>query len=220
MKKTKTMAYALAFLMSFSLLGCNTGEERMENPMQEESTEPTMRREADSRGVEPGTHLDPLSPGENGADLSETDPNIGGYEMMPSQNLVENITSNVNLTTFASVIRKAEFVDALNATGPHTVFAPMNEAFEGLPENTLEDLMKPENREQLVALLNNHVVAGQLKAEQLQDGSTLKTLGGTQLKVTKEGNRLTVNGAEVMEPNALSQNGVIHVINKVMSVNE
>lgn len=220
MKKTKTMAYALAFLVSFSLLGCNTGEERMENPMQEESTEPTARREADGRGVEPGTHLDPLSPGGDEADLSETDPNIGGREMMPSQNLVENITSNANLVTFASVIRKAELVDALNATGPHTVFAPMNEAFEGLPENMLEDLMKPENREQLVTLLKNHVVAGQLKAEQLQDGSTLKTLGGTQLKVTREGSRLTVNGAEVVEPNAMSQNGVIHVINKLMAVNE
>lgn len=186
----------------------------MENPMQEESTEPTMRRDADARGVEPGTHLDPL-----GAEAGETEPGVV-YEMMPSQTIVQNITANPKLTTLASVLRKAELIEKMNATGPHTVFAPTDEAFEVLPENTLESLMKPENKAQLVALLNNHVVAGQLKTNQLQDGSTLTTLGGTQLKVTRQGNQLMVNGAEVVEPDAMSQNGVIHVINKVMALSE
>lgn len=186
----------------------------MQNPMQEESTEPTARREADSRGVEPGTHLEP------GVTQEVSESRIGDYEMLPSQTIVQNITSNVNLTTLASVLKQAELVDALNATGPYTVFAPTNEAFEGLPEDTMEDLMKAENKEQLVALLQNHVVAGQLTAEQLQDGSTLKTLGGTQLKVSKAGERLMVNGAEVENEDAMSQNGVIHVINKVMAVPE
>lgn len=208
------MAYAFACLMSLSLMGCNTGDERMENPMQEENTEPTMRREADTRGIEPGTHLNPL-----GADVDGIEPGVV-YEMMPSQTIVQNVTANVNLTTLASVLREAELVDALDATGPHTVFAPTNEAFEGLPENALEDLMEPENKAQLVALLKNHVIAGQLNADQLQDGSTLTTLGGTQLKVTREGDRMMVNGAEVVEANAMSQNGVIHIINKVMAVNE
>ena len=220
MKKTKTVAYAFAFLINISLVGCNTGDEKIQNPMQEENTEPTARQEAGSRAVEPGTNSDPLSTGGDGNGQSGADPNNRGRETMPAHSLVEDITSDAELTTLASVIRKAELVEALNATGPHTVFAPTNEAFEGLPENMLEDLMKPDNRAQLVALLNNHVVAGQLKAAQLQDGSMLKTIGGTQLKVTKEGNRLTVNGAEVMEADALSQNGVVHVINKVMSVTE
>lgn len=208
------MAYAFALLLSCSLMGCNTGDERMENPMQEESTEPTMRRDADARGVEPGTHLDPL-----GAEAGETEPGVV-YEMMPSQTIVQNITANPKLTTLASVLRKAELIEKMNATGPHTVFAPTDEAFEVLPENTLESLMEPENKAQLVALLNNHVVAGQLKTDQLQDGSTLTTLGGTQLKVTRQGNQLMVNGAEVVEPDAMSQNGVIHVINKVMALSE
>jgi len=219
MKKTKLVAYAFAVLMSVNLMSCGSGGSNNQNEMQQESTEPTMRREADSRGVEPSTGLEPVGNDRN-ASLEATDPNIGGLEMMPSQNIVENITSNVKLTQFASIIRKAELVDALNATGPHTVFAPTNEAVEALPENTLEDLMKPENKAQLEALLRNHIVAGQLTAEQLQDGSTLKTLGGTQLKVEKQGNRMMVNGAEVEQANVMSANGIIHVINKVMTVSE
>jgi len=208
------MAYAFALLIGCSLMGCNTGDERMENPMQEESTEPTMRRDAEARGVEPGTHLDPL-----GAEAGEAEPGVV-YEMMPSQTIVQNITANTQLTTLASVLRKAALIDKLNATGPHTVFAPTDEAFEALPEKALENLMEPKNKEQLAALLNNHIVAGQLKADQLQDGSTLTTLGGTQLKVTRQGDQLMVNGAEVVEADAMSQNGVIHVINKVMALSE
>ena len=214
MKKTKIMAYAFAFLMSCSLMGCNTGDERMQNPMQEESTEPTTRRDAGARGVEPDTHLEP------GVEDGEAEARIGGNEMLPSQTIVQNVTANTKLTTLASVLRKAELIDKLDATGPHTVFAPTDEAFEALPENALETLMEPENKAQLVALLNNHIVAGQLKADQLQDGSTLTTLGGTQLKVTKQGDKLMVNGAEVMEADAMSQNGVIHVVNKVMALSE
>ncbi len=213
MNLKSTITYASAFLMFFALLSCGTEDEKIKNEMQQESTEPTMRRDAENRGIEPSSGLVE----DNDADLSTTNPNIGGYEMMPSQSIVENLTSNAKLTILASTLRKAEVVDALNATGPYTVFAPNNEAFEGLPENALEDLMKPANKAQLVELLNNHVVAGQLKMAQLQDGSTLKTLGGGQLKVTRQGERIMVNGAEVTEKNAMSKNGVIHIINKVIT---
>ncbi|MHA6249099.1 fasciclin domain-containing protein [Pontibacter sp. CAU 1760] len=209
----RNIIYAFALFLSFQLTSCNTGDERYQNEMQEESTEPNMRREADSRGVEPSTPLSTVG-GEEGR------AQIGDLEMTPTQNLVENLASDAKLTTLSSVIKKADFVKVLNATGPHTVFAPANEAFEKLPENTLEDLMKPGNRTQLTALLKNHVVAGELKANQLQDGSTLTTLGGTQLKVIKQGDRVTINGAEVSQADAMSENGVIHVINKVITSNE
>ncbi|MCJ8165258.1 fasciclin domain-containing protein [Pontibacter sp. E15-1] len=213
---TKTTMLYCACILTLSLWGCGSGGENMKNETQQESTEPTMQSEAAGNGTEPSSGL----ASENDAGLGATDPDIGGYEMMPSQTIVENVTSNAKLSMLASALRKAEIVEALSGTGPYTLFAPTNDAFEGLPENTLENLMKPENRTQLVGLLRNHVVAGMLKSGQLQDGSTLKTLSGDELKVTRQGNRMRVNGAEVLKDNAMSQNGVIHVVNKVITVSK
>jgi uncharacterized surface protein with fasciclin (FAS1) repeats len=148
--------------------------------------------------------------------MPETSASIGGTEMMASRSIVENITANPELATMASLIRQANIVEDLNATGPYTVFAPSNDAFKSLPEGTLKDLMKAENRQQLKTLLNSHVVPGKVTAAQLQDGSSLKTVGGAELKVTKQNNSIRVNGAEVTEGDAMSQNGVIHVIDQVM----
>ena len=187
--------------------------------MQQES-KPVPGTQPEARMTNPTTEGRQAGSGEAGGeevDLTMTDPAIGGHEMMPSQNIVENITSAPTLTTMASVLRRADMVTTLSGTGPYTVFAPTNEAFEGLPENTLEDLLKPENRQRLRDILSNHVVTGSLSAEQLQDGAMLKTVGGGQLKVSKRGNQVMVNGAEVQMPNNRSQNGIIHVVNKVLT---
>lgn len=211
MKKNKIMAFGFTILLSCSLMSCGQ-DDHAQNEMQEESIEPTARREAYGRGLEPSSSVAK----EDDASLSHTDPDVGGHEMMPTQLITENITSGINLTTFASIIRHAEVVKELSSPGPYTVFVPSNDAFEGLPDNTLEDLMKPENKQRLMQVVNNHVVAGALSAKDLQNGAMLKTVGGAELKVTNRNNVVTVNGAEVVEANIVSENGVLHVINKVM----
>ncbi|GAB3537902.1 hypothetical protein GCM10027443_31730 [Pontibacter brevis] len=212
------MAYTFALFLGFNLMGCEgTNEENANNELQRENTEPRARREADSRGIEPSSDL---IPNNDNADLSVTKPDIGGHEMMAGQTVSENITSGTNLSTFASLIRHAEVVGQLSQAGPYTVFAPSNEAFEALPENELENLMKPENKQRLQQLVNNHVVSGTMSVRDLQDGATLRTVGGAQLQVTKRNNTLAVNGAEVAEANIVSSNGVVHIVNKVLAARQ
>jgi uncharacterized surface protein with fasciclin (FAS1) repeats len=218
MKETKIIALASVFVCSILLLSCGSNDDRSKNPMQEEG-------KVNSGAHEQAKMTNQNTPGKQAGegemegkevDLTMTDPDLGGYKMMPSQKIVENITSAPTLTTLASAIHRAELIRTLNATGPYTLFAPTNEAFEALPNGVIEDLMKDENKSQLLNILNNHVVAGRLTASNLQDGSILKTLGGEQLKVTKRDDNIMINGAEVIMANAQSDNGIIHVVNKVL----
>ncbi|ARS34010.1 fasciclin domain-containing protein [Pontibacter actiniarum] len=220
MKKMKIMAYALAMCFSVALVSCGTGPDNAENELQEE-TKPNPGAQTDAKMTNPTTPGRQAGEGEaeggtEEVELTATDPDIGGHEMMPTQLVVENITSNYELSTLAAALRRAELVDALNATGPYTVFAPENDAFEALPDGVLEELMQPENKARLKEILNNHVVAGRLTVSELKDGATLKTVGGEQLKVSKKGEKVMINGAEVLQPNVESENGVIHVIGKVL----
>ncbi|GAB3201967.1 hypothetical protein GCM10027293_26220 [Pontibacter aydingkolensis] len=195
------------------LAGCGGADDsRNENPMQEERSRPNLGSEMEAKGANPNTEGRLAGEG----DPAITDSRIGGNEMLPSQSIVENLTSAPDLTSFASALRNAEMVRALNGTGPYTVFAPNNQSFEDLPNGTVKDLMEDKNKQHLVDLLNNHIVAGKLKSENLQEGSMLKTIGGKQLKVTKRGEEIMINGAKVTLANKESGNGVIHVINKVL----
>lgn len=191
------------------LFSCGSPEDAVENEMQQENNDPNMRDNLD-----PPSHAAP----DDEADLRMTDPAIGGHTMMPTQLITENITSNMNLTTFASLIRKGEIVDVLAGTGPYTIFAPSNEAFESLPEGVLENLTDEENQQRLKELLNNHIVTGAITNAELLDATTLNTVGGERLTVTKRGGNVMVNGAEVVEGGIISDNGVIHVVDKVLTV--
>lgn len=193
------------------LFSCGNNEEKMENPMQEESSEPNM-----GSNVNPSSGVAPRDE----AELTETDPEVGGYEIMPSQTISENITSYRKLHTLASAIRQGGLVNTLNETGPYTVFAPSDEAFEALPDGVLDELMEPENKARLAEILKNHVVSGKLTSTDLKNGAMLNTASGVQLKVTKQGSKVLINGAEVTEPDAMSENGVIHIIEDVIVVNE
>ncbi|MCX2738787.1 fasciclin domain-containing protein [Pontibacter anaerobius] len=214
----RKIAYTLAICCSAALVSCGTGDENAANEMQEE-TRPNPGAE-DAAGMTnpntPGKQAGEGEMGGEGVDATMTDSRIGGSEMMPTQKIVENVFSNNDLSVLSGALRQAGLVDALNATGPYTLFAPQNEAFEALPEGVLEDLMQDKNKKRLTEILNNHVVAGKLAAAELTDGAMLKTLGGVQLTVTKKGNDVMVNGAKVVQADAASQNGVIHIIEKVL----
>jgi uncharacterized surface protein with fasciclin (FAS1) repeats len=101
-----------------------------------------------------------------------------------------------------------------------TVFAPTDEAFAALPEGTVENLLKPENKDQLVAILSYHVVPAKIAAGDIKDGTTevktLKDAGDTMIDVEKTSDGVTVDGAKVVSADIMADNGVIHVIDKVI----
>jgi uncharacterized surface protein with fasciclin (FAS1) repeats len=154
---------------------------------------------------------------------------VGGAPMYPSKNIVENAVNSKDHTTLVAAVKAAGLVDTLEGAGPFTVFAPTNEAFAKLPKGTVETLLKPENKDKLVAVLTYHVLAGRLTAQDLaakvDEGggqAMLKTVQGEELTVKRQGHsRLTITDAKgdtawITIPNVLQSNGVIHVINTVL----
>ncbi len=107
-------------------------------------------------------------------------------------------------------------VETLSGAGPFTVFAPTNMAFDAVPKTTLDGLMKPESKEKLTGILTYHVVPGALKSSDLKDGQKLKTVQGQELMVKVADGKVMINDAEVTTADAVSSNGVTHVINKVL----
>jgi uncharacterized surface protein with fasciclin (FAS1) repeats len=154
---------------------------------------------------------------------------VGGAPMYPSKNIVENAVNSKDHTTLVAAVKAAGLVDTLASPGPFTVFAPTNEAFARLPKGTVETLLKPENKDKLVAVLTYHVVPGHLTAQDLADKvdqmggqAMLKTVQGEDLTVRRQGrSHLTITDskgdvATITISNVLQSNGVIHVINKVL----
>lgn len=157
----------------------------------------------------------------------------------PDKTISEMVAENEDLSTLLTALETAELVDVLNEEGPYTVFAPTNEAFNNLPAGKLDELLKPENKDELTKILKYHVVSGKVMASDLEDGQRIETLEGTELKVTtksseegymesdeeeagmeeQEGPRdkVMVNNAKVAEADITVSNGVIHIIDGVVS---
>ena len=134
----------------------------------------------------------------------------------PSKNVVDTVIAAGNFVSFAACVKAAGLTDALSAKGPFTVFAPTDEAFAKLPAGTVEDLLKPENKEKLVAILTYHVVPGRDLASQVTKMSSAKTVNGQSLAISVNGGTVMVDNAKVIKTDILCSNGVIHVIDSVM----
>jgi uncharacterized surface protein with fasciclin (FAS1) repeats len=119
-------------------------------------------------------------------------------------------------TTLVAAVTAAGLVETLSGTGPFTIFAPTNAAFAALPAGTVEDLLKPENKEKLTSILTYHVVAGNVMSAQLSDGQKVVTLNGQELTVAIKDGVVTINGAKVVAADLAGSNGVIHVIDGVV----
>ena len=155
-------------------------------------------------------------------------PMVGGSEMFPTKNIVENAMNSKDHTTLVAAVAAAGLVDTLKGAGPFTVFAPTNEAFAALPAGTVDNLLKPENKATLVKILTCHVVPAKAMAADVMsmvkaDGGAHKvqTVGGCELTLKTEGDRVTVtdeqgNVANVTIADVAQSNGVIHVIDKVL----
>ncbi len=119
------------------------------------------------------------------------------------------------LSTLVAAVTAAELVATLQSEGPFTVFAPTNKAFAALPAGTVENLLKPENKDQLIAVLTYHVVAGTVMSTDLTDGMKAATVNGAEVTITTKGGA-KVNGANVVMADVEASNGVVHVIDAVI----
>ncbi len=120
-----------------------------------------------------------------------------------------------NMTTLVKAIKSAGIIETLQQDGPYTVFAPTNEAFNKLPKETLDNLMKPENSEQLKEILLYHVVEGKVTSKDIKTMSA-ETLQGSSVDVSVEGKNVMVNTARVTKADVMASNGVIHQIDTVL----
>jgi uncharacterized surface protein with fasciclin (FAS1) repeats len=122
-----------------------------------------------------------------------------------------------SFNTLAAALTAAGLVDTLKGPGPFTVFAPTDAAFAKLPAGTVENLLKPENRAQLISILTYHVVPGDIRANQLLGKVTpATTVQGARVSVNGQGGRVRVNGVNVVSADVVASNGVIHVIDTVL----
>jgi len=132
------------------------------------------------------------------------------------KDIVDTAVAAGSFNTLAKALTAAGLVDTLKGPGPFTVFAPTDAAFAKLPAGTLDDLLKPENKEKLVAILTYHVVPGKVDAKQVAKMSDAKTVNGKELKIMSQGGKVMVDNADVVKTDIECSNGVIHVIDAVL----
>ena len=160
--------------------------------------------------------------------MNEKTVEVGGAPMYPSKNIVDNAVNSKDHTTLVAAVKAAGLVETLQSTGPFTVFAPTNAAFNMLPAGTVETLLKPENKNMLTGILTYHVVAGRLGTKELDEWikkgkgtAELTTVAGGKLWVMKKNGKYWLKDekggmAEITVSNVYQSNGVIHVIDHVV----
>ena len=158
-------------------------------------------------------------------------PMVGGHEMFPTKNIIENAVNSADHTTLVAAVKAAGLVDTLQGAGPFTVFAPTNAAFAKLPAGTVDSLLKPDMKPTLTKVLTYHVVAGKWSAEDLmkkiKDGkgtAELTTVAGGKLWASMNGKMLVLTDekggkSKVTIADVRQSNGVIHVVDTVLMPN-
>jgi len=153
---------------------------------------------------------------------------VGGAPMYPSKDIVDNAVNSKDHTTLVAAVKAAGLVETLKGNGPFTVFAPVNNAFDKLPKGTVDNLLKPENKDMLTKVLTYQVVAGRLDSKELSSlikagggKAELTTVEGEKLWIMKSGPKFTLkdakgNMASVTIKDVYQKNGVIHVIDTVV----
>ena len=164
------------------------------------------------------------------ANTAATDgnPMVGGAPMLKSKDIVDNAVNSKDHTTLVAAVKAAGLVETLKGTGPFTVFAPTNEAFDKLPKGTVDTLLKPESKKALTGILTYHVVPGKMDAaaimKGIEDGKgkfVMKTVAGGTLTATLEGKDVCITDekggkSKVTIADVMQSNGVIHVVDSVL----
>jgi uncharacterized surface protein with fasciclin (FAS1) repeats len=141
---------------------------------------------------------------------------LGGSLYAQSKDIVDTAVAAGQFKTLAAALKAAGLVDTLKGAGPFTVFAPTDEAFAKLPKGTLEELLKPENKAKLTAILTYHVVPGKVMAADVVKVKEAKTVQGGAVTVNAMGGKVMIDGANVVKTDIAASNGVIHVIDTVL----
>ncbi|HAH50167.1 MAG: fasciclin domain-containing protein [Balneola sp.] len=131
-------------------------------------------------------------------------------------NILELTSETETLSTLATAVEAADLEATFQSEGPYTVFAPTNEAFENLPEGVLNELLKPENKEKLVAVLTYHVVPGEVMSDDVTKTMKAKTIQGSNASIKSNGESVMIENAEVVKADMDASNGVVHVIDEVI----
>lgn len=132
-------------------------------------------------------------------------------------NIVEVAASNASLKTITAAIQAAGLTSTLQGKGPFTVFAPTDQAFASIPAATRQRVLQPENRDTLARILSYHVIPGELTSSQLQSGKVKTVEGKTvDIQVNQAAKQVTVNEAQVTQPDIRASNGVIHVVDRII----
>jgi uncharacterized surface protein with fasciclin (FAS1) repeats len=132
------------------------------------------------------------------------------------KDIVDTAVAGGSLKTLVTAVQTAGLVDTLKASGPFTVFAPTDEAFAKLPAGTVEELLKPENKAKLQAILTYHVVPGKVMAADVVNISTAKTANGQSLAISTKNGAVMIENAKVVKTDIVASNGVIHAIDTVV----
>ncbi len=162
------------------------------------------------------------------AGIAFANPKVGGAPMFENKNIIENAVNSKDHTTLVAAVKAAGLVETLSGAGPFTVLAPVNSAFAALPAGAVDNLLKPENKAQLVKVLTCHVIPAKALSSAIKkmvkaDGGShmVDTVGGCKLKLSLKGSKVLItdeNGrvAKVTIADVKQSNGVIHVIDTVL----
>ncbi len=140
---------------------------------------------------------------------------LGSVSFAQEKDIVDTAASADGFKTLVAAVKAADLVDTLKGEGPFTVFAPTDEAFAKLPEGTVENLLKPENKDKLVSILTYHVVPGKVMAADVKTMKA-KTVEGSEADVKVDDGKVTIDEANVVKTDIEASNGVIHVIDTVI----
>jgi uncharacterized surface protein with fasciclin (FAS1) repeats len=133
----------------------------------------------------------------------------------PAKNLLDTAAADGKYVTFGKAVEKADLGETLRGPGPFTIFAPTDAAFDKLPAGQLENLFKPENKQELVSLVNYHVIKGSKKAADIGKWQTANMINGQTAPVRLADGKISIGGARVVAADIATSNGVIHGIDKV-----
>lgn len=135
---------------------------------------------------------------------------------MAETDIVDVAVSSGSFNTLVAAVKAADLVSTLKSEGPFTVFAPTDEAFANLPDGTLDELLKPENKDKLASILTYHVVAGKVTSDKVVEMNSAKTVNGKDVSISVADGSVMINDATVIKTDVMASNGVIHVIDKVI----